>query len=194
MEIFEGPPAAHRRGRKLITGGGRSPPRECSSGRTLLTTIVTDARNISENRECPELEQPEIGTVTVTGRLFGDRATYSCPQGYHVVGLQSRSCQADGQWAGQVPSCKENNTRDPSLQNEPLLQHENSVYVRDTFSEQEKRLLNFLTETADSRFHVDPYRVRESQRPRGANLRNSSREPVLIQANEVVLYSLQLNS
>ncbi|CAG4983220.1 unnamed protein product [Parnassius apollo] len=61
-----------------------------------------------EHRECPELEQPEIGKVVVSGRLFGNKATYSCPHGYHVVGLQSRSCQADGKWAGQPPACKEN--------------------------------------------------------------------------------------
>lgn len=36
------------------------------------------------------------------------RAVYSCPHGYHVVGLQSRSCQADGKWAGQPPACKKN--------------------------------------------------------------------------------------
>ncbi|XP_041978220.1 uncharacterized protein LOC121732407 isoform X2 [Aricia agestis] len=63
---------------------------------------------IKPDRECPELEQPEIGKVTLTGRLFGDKAVYSCPHGYHVVGLQSRSCQADGSWAGQPPACKEN--------------------------------------------------------------------------------------
>ncbi|XP_038218678.1 uncharacterized protein LOC119837224 isoform X1 [Zerene cesonia] len=63
---------------------------------------------IKPDRECPELEQPEIGKVSLTGRLFGDKAVYSCPHGYHVVGLQSRSCQADGKWAGQPPACKEN--------------------------------------------------------------------------------------
>ncbi|XP_045540469.1 uncharacterized protein LOC106717941 [Papilio machaon] len=63
---------------------------------------------IKPDRECPELEQPEIGKVVVSGRLFGNKATYSCPHGYHVVGLQSRSCQADGKWAGQPPACKEN--------------------------------------------------------------------------------------
>ncbi|XP_045513614.1 uncharacterized protein LOC123707539 isoform X2 [Pieris brassicae] len=63
---------------------------------------------IKPDRECPELEQPEIGKVSLTGRLFGDKAVYSCPHGYHVVGLQSRNCQADGKWAGQPPACKEN--------------------------------------------------------------------------------------
>ncbi|KAM3956627.1 LOW QUALITY PROTEIN: hig-anchoring scaffold protein, partial [Aphomia sociella] len=63
---------------------------------------------IKPDRECPDLEQPEYGQVKVDGKLFGGKATYSCPHGYHVVGLQSRSCQADGKWAGQPPACKEN--------------------------------------------------------------------------------------
>lgn len=60
------------------------------------------------DRECPDLSDPELGHVTITGKLFGDRASYSCQHGYHVVGLQSRTCQADGQWAGQQPACKQN--------------------------------------------------------------------------------------
>ncbi len=43
-------------------------------------TIFTD-------RECPELEQPSLGQVVLSGRHFGGRATYTCPHGYHVVGL-----------------------------------------------------------------------------------------------------------
>uniref|UniRef100_A0A0K8VX11 CUB and sushi domain-containing protein 3 n=1 Tax=Bactrocera latifrons TaxID=174628 RepID=A0A0K8VX11_BACLA len=63
---------------------------------------------IKPDRECPELAQPSLGQVTVAGRHFGARATYSCPHGYHVVGLQSRLCQADGNWAGAEPACKQN--------------------------------------------------------------------------------------
>ncbi|XP_076260368.1 hig-anchoring scaffold protein isoform X2 [Rhynchophorus ferrugineus] len=63
---------------------------------------------IKPDRECPEPDKISFGTVTTTGRLFGARASYSCEHGYHVVGLQSRSCQADGQWAGQAPACKQN--------------------------------------------------------------------------------------
>ncbi|XP_030377372.1 uncharacterized protein LOC115626218 isoform X1 [Scaptodrosophila lebanonensis] len=63
---------------------------------------------IKPDRECPELAQPSLGQVTVVGRHFGARASYSCPHGYHVVGLQSRLCQADGNWAGAEPACKQN--------------------------------------------------------------------------------------
>lgn len=60
------------------------------------------------DRECPEPEQIAFGVVTASGKLFGARATYSCQHGYHVVGLQSRTCQADGKWAGTPPACKQN--------------------------------------------------------------------------------------
>lgn len=69
-------------------------------------TLFTD-------RECPELAQPSLGQVTVGGRHFGARASYSCPHGYHVVGLQSRLCQADGNWAGAEPACKQNSMFSP---------------------------------------------------------------------------------
>ncbi|KAJ8923976.1 hypothetical protein NQ315_006752 [Exocentrus adspersus] len=63
---------------------------------------------IKPDRECPEPEQIPFGSVTASGKLFGARATYSCQHGYHVVGLQSRTCQADGKWAGSPPACKQN--------------------------------------------------------------------------------------
>lgn len=63
--------------------------------------------NIAE-RECEELTSPALGSVTVTGRLFNDKATYSCEIGYHVVGLKERTCQADGSWSGSAPVCKQN--------------------------------------------------------------------------------------
>ncbi|XP_050076471.1 uncharacterized protein LOC126563780 [Anopheles maculipalpis] len=63
---------------------------------------------IKPDRECPDLAQPSLGSVTLSGKHFGSRATYTCPHGYHVVGLQSRLCQADGSWAGSEPVCKQN--------------------------------------------------------------------------------------
>lgn len=44
----------------------------------------------------------------MTGRLFNDKATYTCEIGYHVVGLKERTCQADGSWSGSAPVCKQN--------------------------------------------------------------------------------------
>lgn len=42
------------------------------------------------DRECPELPQPEQGAVTLSGREFGGKATYTCPIGNNVVGVSIR--------------------------------------------------------------------------------------------------------
>lgn len=59
------------------------------------------------DRECDEVPAPTFGRVRLTGRLFGDRAIYSCEEGTgtKLVGLSERVCQADGQWAGGAPVC-----------------------------------------------------------------------------------------
>ncbi|CAH1957213.1 unnamed protein product [Acanthoscelides obtectus] len=63
---------------------------------------------IKPDRECPDPDSIAFGGVTASGKLFGARATYTCQHGYHVVGLQSRTCQGDGHWAGSPPACKQN--------------------------------------------------------------------------------------
>ena len=43
---------------------------------------------------------------TSAGTSFGDVASYSCDVGYMLIGLKERTCQADGQWNGSVPTCE----------------------------------------------------------------------------------------
>lgn len=73
------------------------------------------------DRECPELQQPESGAVTLSGHpaIFGVRAVYTCPAGFNVVGLQSRLCRANGQWTGTEPTCTKNSNyqRDTQFSN-----------------------------------------------------------------------------
>ncbi|KAL0277452.1 UNVERIFIED_CONTAM: hypothetical protein PYX00_004721 [Menopon gallinae] len=63
---------------------------------------------IKPDRECNDLTSPELGVVTLSGRMFGDKASYTCDHGFHLVGLKERVCQADGSWSGRAPSCKQN--------------------------------------------------------------------------------------
>ncbi|KAI5725568.1 hypothetical protein M8J77_017209 [Diaphorina citri] len=63
---------------------------------------------IKPERECEDLTNPGMGTVHVSGRLFSDKAVYSCEPGYNVVGPKERVCQADGSWSGPTPTCKQN--------------------------------------------------------------------------------------
>ena len=46
------------------------------------------------------------GVDTSAGTSFGDIARYSCDTGYTLNGLAERTCQADGQWNGSVPTCE----------------------------------------------------------------------------------------
>lgn len=54
---------------------------------------------------CPPLDDPTNGNVDVPSREVGSTATYSCNPGYELSGLETRSCQGDGDWFGFAPQC-----------------------------------------------------------------------------------------
>ena len=39
------------------------------------------------------------------GTTFGQTATYSCNTGYTLEGNSTRTCQANGMWSGNEPTC-----------------------------------------------------------------------------------------
>ena len=45
------------------------------------------------------------GSVRLTGFTPGSTATYSCNDGYNLVGTSVRTCQANGEWSGSAPIC-----------------------------------------------------------------------------------------
>ena len=50
---------------------------------------------------------PVNGMVMMTGNSIGDTATYSCNQGYELVGAEILTCQSIGaQWSDSPPECK----------------------------------------------------------------------------------------
>ena len=55
---------------------------------------------------CPKLPDPANGDVNVTGRYPGQKAIYSCNEGYQLVGFATRSCSRNGKWSGEAPICK----------------------------------------------------------------------------------------
>ena len=57
---------------------------------------------------CPDLDDPENGAVTLSGRGDGDTAEYSCNEGYVLVGDQTRTCMSNSQWSGAAPTCQSN--------------------------------------------------------------------------------------
>lgn len=38
---------------------------------------------------------------------FGAKLTYTCNDGFTLIGLAERVCQGDGYWSGEAPVCKE---------------------------------------------------------------------------------------
>ena len=55
---------------------------------------------------CGEPSIPNGSVDTSAGTSFGDVARYSCDTGYTLSGLAERTCLADGQWSGSVPTCE----------------------------------------------------------------------------------------
>lgn len=60
--------------------------------------------------QCTEvLSAPENGNVIVAGDTYLSEAEYSCMEGFAVVGLAIRICQADGEWSSTEPHCEGTN-------------------------------------------------------------------------------------
>ena len=56
---------------------------------------------------CPDLENPADGSVVYDGLVVGSQATYSCNDGYRLVGSSTRTCEIDGTWSGESPLCSQ---------------------------------------------------------------------------------------
>ena len=56
---------------------------------------------------CPELISPVNGMVTMPSRIFNSVATYSCNEGYVLIGNAARTCQDNAMWTGSSDvSCR----------------------------------------------------------------------------------------
>ena len=52
------------------------------------------------------MDNPDRGSVTLTGTVFGSVATYDCIHGYNLVGVYRRTCQGNGEWSDSSPACE----------------------------------------------------------------------------------------
>ena len=55
--------------------------------------------------ECPQLQNPANGQVSVSGTTVGSTATYTCNTGFVIARQSTRQCLESGQWSGQAPTC-----------------------------------------------------------------------------------------
>ena len=72
---------------------------------TTITLSLSLFLSIVDDEDCPVLENPENGAVTITGQEPGDTASYVCNLGYILDGSNTRTCQASGIWSGVAPTC-----------------------------------------------------------------------------------------
>jgi len=54
---------------------------------------------------CAVLSPPSHGFIHLTGRRVGNTASYSCYNGYMLVGKSRRECLPTGTWSGEPPRC-----------------------------------------------------------------------------------------
>ena len=55
---------------------------------------------------CPDLSDPANGMVTVMGTSVGDTASYTCNDGFELIGSMSVTCTNDGTWSDEPPMCR----------------------------------------------------------------------------------------
>ena len=57
--------------------------------------------------ECEPLSAPENGNIYVEGQAEGDRASYTCDDGYNLNGTTNvRTCQRGFIWSETAPTCE----------------------------------------------------------------------------------------
>ncbi|KAF0314296.1 CUB and sushi domain-containing protein 3 [Amphibalanus amphitrite] len=111
-------PAAPEHGSVTVRGNltaGTEALFSCDPGHQLLGDTVTRCKlggtwetppPVCRLIDCGQPPEPTHGTRTLNGgTLLGDVATFSCPEGYTMIGSRSRSCLSDGTWSGEPTQC-----------------------------------------------------------------------------------------
>ena len=55
---------------------------------------------------CDDLSDPDNGVVDQPSDAVGSTATYSCDEEYELNGEATRTCQDNGEWSGEEPTCE----------------------------------------------------------------------------------------
>ncbi len=68
-------------------------------------TVCTFTVVYSADVMCEELLAPVNGMIMLMGRTPGSIAMYSCDMGFRLNGEITRTCQTDGNWSDEEPTC-----------------------------------------------------------------------------------------
>ena len=55
---------------------------------------------------CGDPGTPTDGTRAVSTFTFPNTVTYTCNEGFNLIGNRSRRCLSAGQWSGGLPTCQ----------------------------------------------------------------------------------------
>ncbi|XP_010128816.1 PREDICTED: complement receptor type 1-like, partial [Chlamydotis macqueenii] len=84
---------------------GMSPTITC-----LESGAWSEALEFCKRKECSHPGEPVNGKIVFLGNLpFGLSVTYSCEEGYRLIGQASRRCEISGEhvaWSGDIPTCQ----------------------------------------------------------------------------------------
>ena len=75
----------------------------------LISWLVTFSESCIRSylvAECDEVPTMEHGTIIQEGNTYGMIITYSCNEGYELVGEPIRVCRSDRKWSGGAPTCQ----------------------------------------------------------------------------------------
>lgn len=75
----------------------------CCNERSLMNSTLS---YVLAAVDCGPLPDPESGMVMLMGTTEGSKALYTCKFGFMLSRNMSRTCQSDGQWSGEAPTCK----------------------------------------------------------------------------------------
>ena len=67
---------------------------------------LNNFHSVSAVVDCGSLEYPDNGQVELSNTTFELTANYTCDLGYSLNGNSIRTCEANGNWSGDPPSCE----------------------------------------------------------------------------------------
>ena len=58
--------------------------------------------------DCPVLQPPEYGSVSpiLNNPLYSNNVSFSCNDGYNLLGSAETTCLSDGEWSGTAVTCQ----------------------------------------------------------------------------------------
>ena len=68
---------------------------------SLYLTAITGNPDI----DCGDPGTPDNGQRSLVSTILGSTVNYTCNEAFNLVGSETRLCQSNEEWSGQLPSC-----------------------------------------------------------------------------------------